>query len=469
MNSPDELPGGDKPHSEYTIYISNLSEDVWPFINAMSDPVERQKEIDENATLSDRDLFTLAQEDNILLLTPRRISDSFLNYYRQLTGKKNFRIIAPATHSGEICRDIIKDRRAFEAVVDAANSSRKLSLVSYSTTIEFLRLAEELRGRGIEVLTPESPGADNAWTVNFYGSKSGIRQLAQQSVAVEPDFVMPDGIILVGIEDAARVAAKWYIKNNGVVIKTNKGHSGAGLLIFRPGDLPLDYGQSQKQILDTLKKDRYWNQFPIIIEDFIVAQSTVGGGFPNAEYRILKNGHIDFLYYCSLRVTAGGVFKGIEVHRDVIADKPGAQIVDTGFFIGERLAAAGYRGYYDVDFVAAKSGKLYVTESNVRRTGGTHVYHTAVRLFGKDFMYETFTLSNNMYELPRYRSFTFEQIYDMLQPVLYDKTTKEVLIISSENVLSMSCLGYIIFGKTRKRAMEIEEEMMRLLQVAETS
>ena len=57
MSEAEDPPGGVKKH-ETIIYISNLSEDVWPFISTISDPVARRSEIDENAiSLVDRDLF----------------------------------------------------------------------------------------------------------------------------------------------------------------------------------------------------------------------------------------------------------------------------------------------------------------------------------------------------------------------------------------------------------------------------
>jgi hypothetical protein len=51
----------------------------------------------------------------------------------------------------------------------------------------------------------------------------------------------------------------------------------------------------------------------------------------------------------------------------------------------------------------------------------------------------------------------------VLAPVLYDKRTREGLIIISENLLSYHQLGYIIFGKTEKRARDVEEKMIELL------
>jgi hypothetical protein len=270
-------------------------------------------------------------------------------------------------------------------------------------------------------------------------------------------------LICVSCVDAARIAAKKYVKNQGVVIKTNKGHSGAGVLIFRPGDLPATYRACEQEILEQLKKDAYWDRFPIIIEDYIAINPAIGGGFPNVEFKIYKSGRIDFLYYCSLRVTREGVFKGIEIHNNVIPERQAAQLVDTGFFIAERYVAAGYRGYFDVDYVAGKNGKLYVTESNVRRTGGTHVYQVAEELFGKDFMYTTYVLSNNLYPYTAAGIKTFADALDVLKPVLFDKKTREGVVLVSENVISSRHLAYIIFGRTEKRALEIELEMEKLL------
>lgn len=446
-----------------TVYLSNLSEDVWPFIAAMSDPAVREAEIAENANLVDRDLFSFAGEDNVLFVSPRPISQEFLTYFQKLFGNKNFRVMVTEHHSGEICQDIIRDPRIIAAIDSAANGAKRLTIEAYATSPQFLELVTYLHKRKLTVYTPEAPEAEDAWTVNFFGSKSGIRQLAQKSGAVEPDFKMPEGLICMFVLDAARIAAKIYVKERGVVLKTNKGHSGAGILIFRPGDLPTDYTACEQRILEQLKKERYWNKFPIIIEHYVPVAPTIGGGFPNCEFKIGKSGKVEFLYYCGMRVSPQGVFRGVEIHNDVLTDRVAAQIVDTGFFVGERYAASGYRGYYDVDFIAAKNGELYVTESNVRRTGGTHVYKAASHLFGRDFMYDTYILSNNGYVLPKTITRAFGEILSRLTPILFNKKTREGLIICSENLLRQGNLAYIIFAHNKKRAYEIEEQMESLL------
>lgn len=466
MDQLDENPGGStaitKRH-EKIVYIFNLSEDVWPFIQAMSDPHERQFEIDWNANLAERDLLSIAEENEAIFVSPRPIKQSFLTYHQQVFGERHISILVPKTHTGEVCEDIIKDSDIIDALVTAANSVKKLTLISYSASPQFFHLVDVLQKKGITVYTPESPDISSAWTVNFYGSKSGIRQLAQKSGAIEPDFKIADGLICASIYDAAMIAANKYIKEDGVVIKTNKGHSGAGVLIFRPGDLPKEYSACEKAIHAILKKDKYWDEFPIVIEDLLNVNPSVGGGFPNVEFKIQKSGKIELLYYCAMRVDKQGVYKGQEIHESVLPERLAARIIDTGFFIGEQYAAAGYRGYFDVDFVAAKNGEIYVTESNARRTGGTHMYKTAENLIGKDFMTDSYTLSNNDYELPKGKKPSFDELTDVLSPLLFDKKTKEGVVIATSNLLEQSKFAYIIFGKNEKRSLEIEAQMEQLL------
>jgi len=181
------------------------------------------------------------------------------------------------------------------------------------------------------------------------------------------------------------------------------------------------------------------------------------------EFKIAKNGKIELLYYCAMRIDKNGVYKGQEMHESVVPERVKARIIDTGYFIGEQYAAAGYRGYYDVDFVAAKNGEMYVTESNARRTGGTHMYKAAVELIGRDFMIDSYTLSNNDYMLPNNIKPSFEKVLEILTPVLYDRKAKEGVLLASSNLLEQSKFAYVVFGRNEKRSLEIENSMEQLL------
>jgi hypothetical protein len=458
-----EDPLGSPKRHEKVVYIFNMSEDVWPFISAMKDPNAKAFEIEDNVQMADRELFAVADEPDSVFIAPKPIDPQFVQYFQDLTGIRQVTILAPKVHTGLICEDILRDEALMAKLIAAANSVKKLTLISYSVTPQFFRLVHELKRRGISVYTPEAPEEDAAWTVNFFGSKSGIRQLAQQSAAQEPDFRMADGVIVSGLIDAAKIAANKFVKEHGVVIKTNKGHSGVGVLIFREKDLPESYAECEAAIMKVFERDGYWEQYPIVIESLIRVNQAVGGGFPNVEYRITKSGEVKYLYPCGLRVMDNGTFKGVEINEEVMNERIMARVIDTGFFIGERYAAAGYRGYFDVDFIAAKNGEIYVTESNTRRTGGTHVYAASQRLIGKEFESERYVLSDNSYKFADGHIPTFARTLEILKPVLFNKTKKEGVVLTYSSLLRQGRLGYIIFGENEKRALEIERQMEELL------
>ena len=90
-------PGGSLKLPTNTVYIFNMSEDVWPFIKAISDEEAKHKEIEENADLRIGIYFRFAAKITDFYFTSSRASEQFLNYYTSLFGKQNFRILVPNT------------------------------------------------------------------------------------------------------------------------------------------------------------------------------------------------------------------------------------------------------------------------------------------------------------------------------------------------------------------------------------
>jgi hypothetical protein len=441
---------------ERVIRIFNLSEDVWPFIEAIGDEKSRLAEIEENANLADRDLFSLADEFEFSLIVPKKLDPLFLAYFKKLCLVREMEVLVPKKHTGCICLDIMADKRLMSKLLGIAKNYQRLVLTAYSTTPYFLSLVKKLRSKGVDVRTPEAPEEAEAWTVNFFGSKSGIRQLTQINGAIRADLKMPEGVVSSGILDTARIAANKYIKEGGVVIKTNKGHSGVGVLIFREGDLPKKYSACEEKIVKIFQKDSYWEKFPIVVESLVVPNPRIGGGFPNAEFVIKKNGEVKLLYYCGMRVSSSGVFGGVEIGEEVLPRRVASRVTDIGYLIGEQYAESGYRGYFDIDFIAGKGGVLYVNESNVRVTGGTHVYQAAVELCGRGFMKKAFVLSDNMFSIPGRKKYRIEELLRLFEPLLFDRKKREGVVIGK--------LAYIIFGKNKNRAEKVELEMKKLLE-----
>jgi len=453
-----------KAKKELVIYIYNVVEDEWSFLSSIQ-PIEKRYDLINDCSLSSECyLFANASESEFIYISPIEISNSFKNYFQSLTNNKKVDIYVPQMKTALICKDLYTDKQLFGEIISKAKKYKKVTLISYATSPEFLELKERMIQLGINVLTPEAPELENAWTVNFFGSKSGIRQLAQQSRAVEPDFIMPDGVICVGKLDAAKIAANRYIKEKGVVLKTNKGSGGHGVLIFRDGELPKDYKSCEKRIYELLSEDGYWERFPIIIEELINVNYAAPGAYPNIEFKIHKSGKIEMLYYCVMMITKEGKYYGLDIHEDVINERTAARIIDTGYFIAEKYSEAGYRGHFDIDLIASSNKHIYVCESNTRNTGGTDIYKLVYDLYGEDFFSDVYVLNRNNYKFNNQESVSFKKIIDIIQPILYDKKKKEGVVISSSAPLKEKQLLYTILAKNKRRAYEMQAELYKLLQ-----
>lgn len=442
------------------VYISNISEDVWSFIQSMT-PEERAFEIEENANLADRDIFTLPVTQRSIFIAPKPLDPAFLAYYHALFPQAQVEVLTPTQHTGEICLDVLADTTIMQRLLDMSERGT-LILKSYSSSAQFQTLAATLRHAGGRVLTPESPSQDHSWTVNFFGSKSGIRQVATH-LAPKAEHWMAPGYIVQGIQDVASLAASIYCSVKAVVLKTNKAHAGVGVKLFRPGDLPTNYEACYQALTEFLATQRYWQEFPVVIEAFLQIDTKIGGGNPNCEYWINHQGQLELLYSCGMRVSKNGVFKGIEIHQSVLPPEILEPLEAYGRELGTMYTKAGYRGYFDVDCVYTKQGQLLITESNVRRTGGTHVYHTAKNIIGPNFLSQSYILSNNSLPLTRKKTLTFTQVHQTLTPLLFNAETGEGLILASSNILQQHNLSYIIFGRNKKAALQIEKQMENLL------
>lgn len=464
----DEPPGqpgqNNNGKSELTIYLYNVVEDEWNFINALSDQIKLLEEIERDEATSDCFYLSTATQSHFAYISPKPISSEFQAYAQKLFKFKHGQIFNPQMKTHQLCLDLMADKSTFNQLIALAQTYQKISLISYAATPQFYQLKNELVKQGLNLSTPEAPVIDYAWTVNFFGSKSGIRQLAQKSVAEEPDFVMPDGIICVGKYDAAKIAANKYIKNQGVVLKTNKGCGGNGVLIFRDKDLPYHYTSCERKISQILSQENYWEKFPIVVEDLINVNFKSLTCFPNLEFKIKKNGNIDLFFTCITKVTPTGEFYGQDINDDILNDRLDTRITDTGYYIAEQYAAAGYRGRFDIDFIFSKGGQIFVSESNTRNTGGTDIALISQKLIGKDFVEDAYTLNRSRLKIAKSKLCVFDNLINHLKPLLYSHQTKQGLIINSENNLSEKELIYTIIAPDKKQAYRLESQMFALLQ-----
>lgn len=438
-----------------TVYIYNVVEDEWNFINTYSDPARAVEEIEIMESTSDCFFMATAAETDFVYICPKSIAAEFQTYTRSLLQYKNGSIITPRIKTHQLCLDLIGDKASFRRLLTILKKYQQVTLLSYSASPQFYRLKTALSQAGLTVRTPESPALDSTWTVNFFGSKSGIRQL------VGP--LMPDGLICTGIIEASRIAAGKYIKNRGVVIKSIKGSGGNGVLIFRKNDLPGNYPACVNKLETILSRERYWEKFPIVIEDLVNVNNSLDGSFPNVEFKINPNGRAEILFYGMMAVGRKGEYYGMEVSANIFPSWLKKKVLAAGYLIAKQYAAAGYRGHFDVDMMIAKNGRLYVSETNTRNTGWTDIYKVVKKLIGNDFLNQVYVLNRENFHFTKNRWTNLNNLLTVLSPLLYSPQTRKGIIINSENFLKTKYLLYTIIAPNKKTAYEYQERMIDLL------
>ncbi|MCX6799621.1 MAG: hypothetical protein NT091_00535, partial [Candidatus Falkowbacteria bacterium] len=90
-----------------------------------------------------------------------------------------------------------------------------------------------------------------------------------------------------------------------------------------------------------------------------------------------------------------------------------------------------------------------------------HVYCLCKKLLGDDFE-NYYVISNNFYELPK-SNWNFENICKILKPILYSDKNKSGIIITSENLLSLNFLYYVIIGHSKDETVRLMEQMKKCL------
>ncbi len=446
--------------SPIKVHISNLSEDVWPFISRLPTKIKKQ-EIKENAWLSDREvLSSLALKVDVLIL-PRPIDRNFLRYCGQLLHNPNLIVLVPRRHSGQICLDILSDAK----IIHKLKSWPDIILTSYSASPQFYALVEYLKNKlKIRVVTPESPAPFQQYTVDLFGSKGGLRQVIQALPSQKSWLQMPPGLVFDQLTAASTYGALEYVKNGGVVLKTYKGHAGLGVAIFKPGSLPNNIPGATVAILHHLRQEGFWSGAPLIVEKYLEIDTSQAGGCPSIEVQVDHKGKVKVLYWCGMRVSDSGVFGGIEIHQSLLPAKQIKLINRIGQTLGRLYARSGYRGYFDVDLAIDQKNQIYITESNVRRTGGTHVYHVAKKLLGINFPQNYFVLSNNSLPLPFAKKISFHRVLQQLNAILFNSQTRSGLILASAGTLKNDQLAYIIIAPDQLTAYQLEKKMTGLLQ-----
>ena len=439
-----------------TIFFANLSEIAKPLARLMNKK-KSDNEIMEDHYLCGR--FIFLNEDKCLLITPFLLDKDFSKYARYLLKIKNFINLSPKKINDSLSDAVLDDTILLKKIIKIIKNNPKIKIISYATTPEFTKLIGYFKSLDLKFETPEMSNQGNEWTGPFFDSKSGFRQGVNYVGGNFPK--MPEGIICDGLTEV-KAWAKYFLleEDSGCVIKSNRGLAGAGLKIIKKSEIK---DNDIKLYLDKILIEKYWSQDTVVVERFIESDNKICGGFPNIEMKVNGDG-VETKYFCGMRVTDKGEFRGVEIGKKAVPLFVKRILRRSAVKYGQFLQKAGYRGFYEIDWVVDKNKNLYPVEANLRRTGGTHVYEIAIRLLGEDFQKKHYITATNIQSINNILNLDFTEIKNHLRSVLYPiNNQKRGVIITIVPYLKYKKIGYMVIGSDKKDTLTIEDQFLNLI------
>lgn len=439
-----------------TIFIANLAEVARPLARLL-DKSRRLHEIQEDHNLCDR--FVFSGGDDRILVTPYPVDADFLIDTLRLLKYKNVINLSPSSVGESLSQSIVKDSQILKQIVSTIRANGRIRLVSYAATPEFLELVAYLKKKGLAFETPEVP-KENQWTTAFFDSKAGFRQAVEQFRI--DSLVPPEGYICVSPKEIVGWASFFVKTDRGFVVKANRGLAGAGLKIVTLAKAK-SLVDLDKFTASLISRNPFFQKDVVVVEEYLDPDVSVCGGSPSVEVVIDVRGP-SFLYDCGMRISSGGVFQGVELGRGAVPARLSRRMRLLGSKYGRFLFDCGYRGYFDVDFALSKTGQFSPLESNLRRTGGTHVFELGRRILGKNFVKKYYLAANNMNPVPKFKGKSYKQVKEAVRDLLYPiNGRKEGVIITIASLLKRGDLGYVVIAKNRERVYELEKKILSYL------
>ncbi|MER5758222.1 GNAT family N-acetyltransferase [Streptomyces sp. NPDC002082] len=171
---------------------------------------------------------------------------------------------------------------------------------------------------------------------------------------------------------AVRLLASRTRAGESTVLKSEHGVGGSGTTVLTPERVRAAGGA--RAVVRTLPRG------PLLVEEYVRGPADPAeprdltyDGFVDAGGRVHEVGG-------AVMDVADGGYRGATVGPGVVPGWAEEPLLAFGRAVGTELSAAGYRGWFDVDFVADGAGRLAPTETNLRLTGPSVAFVVAARL-----------------------------------------------------------------------------------------
>jgi GNAT superfamily N-acetyltransferase len=271
-----------------------------------------------------------------MVVLPQRVDDWWVDHVTSVLGWGEVEV-----HSG-----IAPDGRVSEAILSRPELLERL-------TSRGAPVRPWGRTAAFEAINPG--GALD--TIRRYESKKHAHDLFKSLAYGHPGILVPTQRHVRSHRELARELAR----GKRLVVKKEYGAGGSGTLVVSPD------GQ---RVPRRMAGD-------VLVEEYVEGAGPYRD--PTFDAVIDADGVVHPVGVGLMEVEGTG-YRGVTVGPGVLPDQLTDTAVGFGTAVGRVLAAEGYQGWYDVDFVTDGSGRLAPVETNVRLTGPSVAFNIQATL-----------------------------------------------------------------------------------------
>lgn len=452
-----------------TIFIANGREFFSP-IDPFVPPGHKEEFVQTDKDETDPMIFELG--DNKIIFVPQSIDPGYLADTMQLFGFRDVAIIQPPETGNGLSRDILDDEEAYGMLKNAiVKGGPDVNVVPWGQTPQYEQLHQKLRQEGLIFQSPETPLDQANWHPDYANTKLGTREILQRVQIAHPELAirLPEGFPCPDTKTALDVAKYFVVTDRGIVLKANLGAAGVGVFVFSPNAYNLSDPETWNRMESIVEKNTLLQSGPVIVEEYILPNFNKPGVFPSVDTLIQPDGTPVVQAVSGMMIHRSGEeleFYGSRMGHGLFTESQQQYMESINIAIGKEHARIGYRGWYDTDFILSETGPLYLTETNVRRTGTTYMVDLARKLFGSDWEARMAMIANDKYIRTHLEGLTHAQLKDKLSGLLYPihgESRGIILTQSMRSMLGRGKFGYAAIGPTQEDAEYIEAGLEKIL------
>lgn len=451
-----------------TIFVANGREFFSP-IDKFVPQAHQDEFVQTDRDETDPMIFELG--DDKIMFVPQSIDPEYIDDVVNLFGFKNISIIQIPESGSGLSKDILSDRDTYGMIQQTISRDPNIEVIPWGHTAQFQELHGSLLQQGMIFKSPETPLENSLWHPDYANTKLGTREILKRVQIAHPELRMniPEGFPCADIDLALQVAKYFVGSGKGLVLKANLGAAGIGVFVFSPKEYNLTSPDGWNAMESKIRENGLIQNGPIVVEEYIEPDFNQRGVFPSVDSMVLPDGTVKIQAVSTMGIHRSGEeveFYGSTIGHGLFTEEQHLYMRNINRAVGEEHGKIGYRGWYDTDFILSTDGKLYLTETNVRRTGTSYMVALAEHLFGPDWENNMAMIANDKYIRSHLAGLSHNNLKVIISELLYPMNGEQrgiVLTQSMRTMLGRGKFAYASIGKTQEDAGLIEKQLEEIL------